>query len=104
MRGYKLLLCCEPLIEERSAENPHATFCGNRRRVTASDHPVVWKRGYGKASRAPSNERDGNRQAKPNATAPHLDPTVNCPPTFDKKVSGAGFCSTFGIDPGCVKT
>ena len=41
MRGYKLVLCCESLIEERSAGNPHATFCGNRRRVTASDDPVA---------------------------------------------------------------
>ena len=40
MRGYKLLLCCESSIEERSAGNPHATFCGNRRRVTASGDPV----------------------------------------------------------------
>ena len=31
-----------------------------------------WKRGYGSAIGAPSNERGGNRQAKPNATAPHL--------------------------------
>ena len=41
MRGYKLMLCCESLIEERSAGNPHATFCGNWRWVTASDDPVV---------------------------------------------------------------
>ena len=23
-------LCCEPVSEERSAGNPHATFCGSR--------------------------------------------------------------------------
>ncbi len=33
-------LCCETLSEERSAGNPHATFCGSRRRVTASGDPV----------------------------------------------------------------
>jgi len=26
--------------EERGAVNPHATFCGNRRRATASGDPV----------------------------------------------------------------
>ena len=35
------IACCESIIEERSAGNPHATFCGNRRRVTASDDPVA---------------------------------------------------------------
>ena len=34
-------LCCESLSEERSAGNPHATFCGSRGRVTASGHPVT---------------------------------------------------------------
>ena len=34
-------LCCEALCEERRAGNPHATFCGSRRRVTASGHPVT---------------------------------------------------------------
>ena len=32
--------CCEPPIEERSAANPHATFCGSGRRATASRDPV----------------------------------------------------------------
>jgi group II intron reverse transcriptase/maturase len=32
--------CCEPTTEERGARNPHATFCGNRGRATASGDPV----------------------------------------------------------------
>src|SRR5689334_23090899 len=32
--------CCEATAEERGAGNPHATFCGNRRRATASGDPV----------------------------------------------------------------
>ena len=40
MGRCKLSPCCESTAEERSAGNPHATFCGNRRRVTASGHPV----------------------------------------------------------------
>ena len=32
--------CCESSSEERSAGNPHATFCGNRGRATASGDPV----------------------------------------------------------------
>ena len=36
----KLSPRCEPTSEERSAGNPHATFHGSRRRVTASGDPV----------------------------------------------------------------
>jgi hypothetical protein len=32
---------CEATSEERSAGNPHATFCGSRGWATASGHPVV---------------------------------------------------------------
>src|SRR5262245_56372071 len=37
--------CCESIAEERGAGNPHATFCGNRGRVTASGDPVGWETG-----------------------------------------------------------
>ena len=37
----KLSPRCEPTSEERSAGNPHATFHGSRRRVTASGDPVL---------------------------------------------------------------
>jgi group II intron reverse transcriptase/maturase len=36
----------------------------------------MWKRSYGRAAKAPLNERGGNRYAGPNATAPHPDSTI----------------------------
>src|SRR5271169_2072820 len=35
----------------------------------------MWKRSYGRATKAPPDERGGNRYVRPTATAPHLDST-----------------------------
>ena len=35
----------------------------------------MWKRSYGRATKAPPDERGGNRHARPTATAPHPDST-----------------------------
>src|SRR5277367_614711 len=39
----------------------------------------MWKRGYGRATKAPPDERGGNRHARPTATAPHPDSTPSRP-------------------------
>jgi hypothetical protein len=35
----------------------------------------MWKRSHGYTTKAPPNERGGNRYVQPKATAPHLDST-----------------------------
>gem|GEM_PF-5867096 len=44
--------CFEPTAEERGAVKPHATFCGNRGRATASGDPVGWETGVGHRTQA----------------------------------------------------
>src|ERR1700681_4810809 len=37
----------------------------------------VWKRSYGRPTKAPPDERGGNRHGRPNTTAPHPDSTTS---------------------------
>src|SRR6516165_7175709 len=36
----------------------------------------VWRRSYGRPTKAPPDERGGNRHGRPNTTAPHPDSTL----------------------------
>src|SRR5271154_4799768 len=56
----------------------------------------VWKRNYGRATKAPPDERGGNRHAQPNVTAPHLDST-------DSRHSIARDECLFGVEPARSK-
>src|SRR5215471_6761777 len=56
-RSCKRSPYCEATSEERSAGNPHATFCGSRRWATTSGHPV----GTGQLVSLPRSSTDNER-------------------------------------------
>jgi len=51
----------------------------------------MWKRSHGETTKAPPDERGGNRYVLPNATAPHLDSTNRAVLTL---------CLLFPVYPG----
>ena len=53
----------------------------------------MWKRSHGRSTKAPPDERGGNRYVQPTATAPHSDSTIfDCPARRPQGLSIVG-CS-----------
>src|ERR1700720_2565578 len=58
----------------REIRTPRSVGAGGGRPPPATRW--MWKRSHGRTTKAPPDERGGNRYVQPKATAPHLDSTA----------------------------
>ena len=58
----------------REIRTPRSVGAGGGRPPPATRW--MWKRSHGRTTKAPPDERGGNRYVLPKATAPHLDSTI----------------------------